>query len=239
MNFGWVNIYSQFLFSNAAFLLSISHVLFLFPVYAWHSTSKCLTDYISRFQGHSGESNPGTFLEGKNLLRLIFPVLIWTIRMLAALQSLLCILSVFFIGFGQTAYSSLSVFSLFQTSSNCLKVFYSYDSLMVAFARPTSCFSDVCPKSYSLHSSFFLFDLLHPLASLATISASILAFMFLWAGIHWRWINIPLALKSSISYAIVCIICSAEQLLGLSRACIAALLSLKIWIPKLWFWHRA
>ncbi len=117
VNFGWVNMSSQLILPNAAFLLSTSHVLFLFPVYARHSTSTCLADCTPHLQGHSGESNPGTFLECSNFLRPIFSVLIWTTRALAALQRLLCIFSVCFVGFGQMACSSLPVFSLDQTSS--------------------------------------------------------------------------------------------------------------------------
>ncbi len=124
-------------------------------------------------------SNPGTFLECRNLLRLIFSVLIWTTRALAALLRLLCIFRVCFVGFGQMAFSFLPVFSLDQASSQRSRVFCSNASLMVALARLTSCFSAVCPKSHSLHFLFLFFAHLYPVASLSTISASSLPLMFL------------------------------------------------------------
>lgn len=55
----------------------------------------------------------------------------------AALQRSLCILSVFFVGFGQTAYSSLPVFSLVQAFSHCSKVICSNASLIVARDLPS------------------------------------------------------------------------------------------------------
>ncbi len=238
VNFGWVNISSQLILPIAAFLLSTFHVLFPFPVYACHSTSMCLADCTPCLQKHSGESNPGTFLECQNLLRPIFSVLIWTTKALAALQRSLYIFSVYFVDFGQMACSFLSVFLLDQTSSQRSRVFCSDASLIIHLAQSTSCFSTLCLKSYSLHFLFLLFALLHPVASLAAISASSLPLIFLWVGIHWRWISIPLALKSSICWVIVCMIYGAEHLLGLSRTCGAAWLFVKIWIPKLWFWPR-
>ena len=117
VNFGWVNISSQLILPNAAFFLSTSHVLLFFLVYTRRSPSTCLADCTPRPQGNSGESNPGTFLECKNLLRLIFSVLIWTTRALAALQRLLCIFSVCFVGFRQMACSSLPVFFFDKTFS--------------------------------------------------------------------------------------------------------------------------
>ena len=178
MNFGWVNISSQLIILNAAFLLSTSHVLFFFPVYAWHSTSKCLADCTARLQGHSGESNLGIFLEFRNLLRPIFSVLILSTRGLAALQRPLCIFTIWFVGFGQIAFDSLPVFLFDQTSSKRSRVFYFDASLMVVLVRPTLYFSAVCPESYSLHFPCLLFALLHRVASLAAISASSLPLMF-------------------------------------------------------------
>ncbi len=239
MNFVWVNISSQLILSKAVFLLSTHHVPFFFPVYAKRSTSICLAEFTPRLQGYSEYSNHGTFLECRNLLRPIFSVLIWITRALAALQGSFCIFSVCFVGFAQIAYSSLPVFSFDQTFSQRSRVFCSNASLMVALARPTSCFSAVCPESHSLHFLFLLFALLHLMAFLAAISASSLPFMFLWAGIYWRWIGILLSLKSSICCVNVCIIYGAGYLLGFWRACSAAWLSVKIRIPKLWFWHRA
>ncbi len=179
MNFGWINISSQLIFPNVAFPLPTPHVLFFFSVYARHFTSICLADCTHCLQGHSGDPNPGTFLECRNLLRPIFSIFIWTIRALAVLRRHLCIFSVCFVRFGQIACSSLPVFSLDQTSSQRSKVFCSDASLMVALARPTSCFSAVCPKSYSLHFPFFLFALLYLMASLAAISAFSLTLIFL------------------------------------------------------------
>ena len=77
-NFGWVNISSQLILPKAAFLLSSSHVLFLFLVCARHSVSTNLADCILRLHGHSGEPHPSTFLECKNFFRPIFSVLICT-----------------------------------------------------------------------------------------------------------------------------------------------------------------
>ena len=128
-NFGWVNISSQLILPKAAFLLSSSQILLLLPVCVWHFVSTRLADCSPRLHWHSGESNPVTFLECKNFLRPIFFVLIWITRALAALQRLLCIFSVFFVGFGQIAYNSLPVFSFDQASSYSSKVFCSDASL--------------------------------------------------------------------------------------------------------------
>ena len=179
MNFGWVNISFQLIFPNAVFFLFTSHVLFPFPVYARYSTSKCLAYCTTRLQGNSEGSNFGTFLECRNLLRLIFSVLILTTTALAALQRLLCIISVYFFGFGQISYNSPPVFPLTRPLHNAQEFFCFDASLMVAFARPASCVFALCLEFHSLHFPFFLFALLHLVASLVAILALSLSFMFL------------------------------------------------------------
>ena len=122
--------------------------------------------------------NTGTFLESRNFLRPIFSVLICTTRALAALQRPLCYFSVFLVGFGQIACSSLPVFSLDQAFSHGSRVFCSDASLTIALALPSVCPSAVYPESHSIHFPFLLFALLHPVASMAATSASSFPFMF-------------------------------------------------------------
>ena len=116
-NFGWVNISSQLIRLKATFLLSSSQILFLFRMCIRHSISTYLADCSPRLQGYSGDSTPGTFLECKNFWRPVFSVFICTTRALAALQSSLCVFSVFFVGLGQIACTSLPVFSFDQVPS--------------------------------------------------------------------------------------------------------------------------
>ncbi len=184
MNFSCIDISSQFILWTAAFFLSTSRVLIFFLVYTQYSPSIYLADCTPSLQRHSGKSNPGTFLECSNLVRLILYVFIWTTRALGALKWHLGIFSVCFVGFSQMVYSSLPVFLFGQTYSNSSRVFCSDASLMVTFAPPTLCFSPVCLKFHFIHFLFILFVLLHPVASLVTISASSLPLMFLLAGIH-------------------------------------------------------
>ena len=94
-NFGWVNISSQLILPKAAFLLFSSQILLLFPVCVRHSVSTSLADCSPCLHGPSGDSNPGNFLNCRNFWKPIFSVLICTTRVLAALQSLLYIFSVF------------------------------------------------------------------------------------------------------------------------------------------------
>lgn len=136
---GWVNISSQHILSNAAFLLASSHMLFLFSVHIRHSISRCCADCDPRLQGHSSESKAGNFLECRNFLRPIFSVLTGTIITLATLQRPLSILSIFFMGSGQIVRSSLPVFSLDQVIYHNSEVFCSSASLMVAGDLPSSC----------------------------------------------------------------------------------------------------
>ena len=232
-SFGWVSTSSQLIFLKAAFLLSSSHILFLFMVCTGHSINTCLADCIFCLYGHSGESNPGTFLKCKNFLRPIFSVLIYMIRALAALQRPLCSFNIFFVGFGQIACSFLPFFSLDQNSFHSLRVFWSIANLIAALVLPITCCSAVYPESYSLHFLFFLFALFYLVASLAATSASLFSLIFVWAGIQWGWIRMPLALRSSIHHMMFCMICGAEHLLGLSRACNDIWLSVKIWILEL------
>ena len=147
-NFGLVSISSQLILPNATFLLSSSHIRFLFWVCKRHSTSRCFADCRPRLQGHSGESKPGTFLEWRNFLRPIFSVRIWTMSALAALPRPLCTSSVFFVGFGQIACSSLPVLSLVQAISHCSEALRSNASLTVARDLPSFCSSDVDFRSW-------------------------------------------------------------------------------------------
>lgn len=208
-------------------------------MYVWHSTNTCLAGCSLLLKEHSGESNPDTFLKCRNFLRPILSILIWTTRALAALQRPLWIFNVYFVGFGQSACNFLPVFSLDQASSQRLRVFWSDANFIVTFSLPSLRFFTVYPESHLLHFPFLFFALLNPLASFATTSASSIPFLFWWAGIHWRWVSIPLALRSSICYVIACIICGAKHLLVLSKACSAAWLSVNIWILKPWFWPSA
>ena len=151
----------------------------------------------------------------------IFSVLICTIRAMAALQRALCNFSVFFVGLRQIVWSSLLVFSLDQVSSYSPRVPCCNASLMVAFAVPSICLSAVYLKSSSFHLPLLLFALHHFFASLATTSASLFPFIFVWPDIHWRWIGVPLVLRSSIHYVIFCMICGAEYPLRFSKTCSA------------------
>ena len=62
----------QLIVPKAAFLLSFSHALFLLLVCARHSINTYLVDCRLCMHGHSGMSNPGTFLECNNFLRPVF-----------------------------------------------------------------------------------------------------------------------------------------------------------------------
>ncbi len=149
--FGLVSISSQLILPNATFFLSSSHIRFFFWLWRRHSTSRCFTDCRPCLHGHSRESKSDTFLEWRNLLSPIFFVRICTISALAALRRPLCISSIFFVGFGQIACSSLPVFSFVQATSHNSEALRSNASLMVARDLPSSCFSDVYPESHSLH----------------------------------------------------------------------------------------
>lgn len=159
MNFGWVNISSQLILPNGALLLSASHVLFFFPVYVQHSTSKFLANCGPLLQGHSEESNPGTFLE----CRKFFEANLFRSHLdhqgTSALQRPLCTFSVCFVGSGQSACSSLPlVFSNDQASPQRSRVFCSDANFIVALTLPSLHSSAVCPESHSFHllSSFLL-----------------------------------------------------------------------------------
>ncbi len=182
-NFGLVSISSQLILPNATFFLSSSHIRFPFWVWRRHSTSRCFADYGLRLHRHSGESKPGTFLEWRNLLSPIFSVRICTISALAALRRPLYISSVFFVGFGQIACSSLPVFSFVQATSHNSEALRSNASLMVAGDLPSSCLSDLYPEFHSLHFPFFFFAFLHPVVSFAAISAFLFPLLSLCEGI--------------------------------------------------------
>ena len=111
-SFDLVSISSQLMLPKAVFLLSSSHVLFLFLIFAWHSVNICLADCIPCLYRNSSDLNPGTFLKCKNFLRPIFSVFIFMIRTLSALQGLLYSFKAFFVDFGQIVCNSLPVFSL-------------------------------------------------------------------------------------------------------------------------------
>lgn len=86
VNFGWVSIFSQFILLKITFFLSFSYILFFFLVCARYFVNKYLADCIPCLYGHSGKSNPSTFLRYRNFLKPIFSILIYTIRALATLQ---------------------------------------------------------------------------------------------------------------------------------------------------------
>lgn len=176
-NLGWVSVSSQLILPQSAFLLSSSHIFFLFLMCIRHSISTCLADCAPCLHGHSADWNPSTFLECRNFLSPIFSVLICINRALAALQSPLCILSVFFVGVGQTVCNFLPVFWLDHIFSHSSKVFRSNASLMVAFVLPKTCSSAVYVESNFFYFPSFFFTLFHPVASLAATFAS--SFLFL------------------------------------------------------------
>lgn len=106
----------------------------------------------------SGNSNSGTFLIDNNFLSLIFSVLIGTTRALPALQSILYILSVFFIGLRQTVYNFLPIFLIDHFSFYNSRVFRSNASLMVAYIFPKTYFFTVYSKFPFFSASIFLFS---------------------------------------------------------------------------------
>ena len=199
-NLGWVSISSQHILPNAAFLLSSSHVLFLFPTCMRHSISTWFADCIPRLQGHSGESKPRTFLEFRNFPRPIFSVLIWTISELAALQRPLCIFNTFLVGFGQMVRSSSRSSRLTRLSPIAQRCC----ALVLTWQWRVTCLGlSVLLCSRTSHLSAF--TLLYPVASFAAMCASSFPLISLWEGIQWKETGLPWALRVSRCSVVVCI----------------------------------
>lgn len=71
------------LFFCRPLFLSPMHILFFSLVCIWYFISTCLANCDFSLYGHSGDSNPGNFLEYKNFLTPIFSVFICPNRALA------------------------------------------------------------------------------------------------------------------------------------------------------------
>lgn len=144
----------------------------------------CLAYCSPHQHWQSSKSNSDTFLKCKNFLRLIFSILIYTIRMLAVLLKSLCIFSIFLVGLRQIVCCFLPVFTLDQAFLYSSSIFCSIGSLMIALAYFSIYLSVMYQEFHFLYFLLFIvFALLYLIAFLAAMSAFLFPFISMCADI--------------------------------------------------------
>lgn len=185
--------------SLRAFLDSSLHSPRRIWLYNLHSNKTCLTVWVPCLQMHLPSLIPGTFLSNKNSRRPIFPVRICITRALNSFVRLRCSLTMPFLGEGSSlcnARPRVSVlhfcFHSSQERSNSLVIFDNNSSFTYfALAAVDSVSSSlVFPRLNYLN--------LHPVASLADLSAASLPSIPIWAGAQCNLIEYPRNIKISI-----------------------------------------